>query len=103
MASCSGSPARARRWTATRAAVAAAGRAEIGAEIRAIAVAGHGPTATPVDAVGRPTGPAITWLDSRAGAQRPAPEAGRVLELGPLGARAGPARGLDRPPGLGAG
>jgi len=61
-------------WTglqaATRAAVAAAGRAEIGAEIRAIAVAGHGPTATPVDAVGRPTGPAITWLDSRAGAER---------------------------------
>lgn len=34
-----------------------------------IAVAGHGPTMTPVDHHGRPTGPALTWLDSRAGAE----------------------------------
>jgi xylulokinase len=33
--------------------------------IVAIAVTGHGPTMVPVDAVGRPTGQAITWLDTR--------------------------------------
>ena len=32
----------------------------------AIAVDGHGPTLTAVDADGRPTRPAITWLDTRA-------------------------------------
>ena len=36
-------------------------------EVSGIAVAGHGPTMAPVDHHGRPTGPAITWLDSRAG------------------------------------
>ena len=36
------------------------------AEVVGIAVAGHGPTLTPVDHHGRPTGPAMTWLDSRA-------------------------------------
>ncbi|HEV8489003.1 MAG TPA: FGGY-family carbohydrate kinase [Candidatus Limnocylindrales bacterium] len=35
-------------------------------EIVAIAVDGHGPTLTAVDADGRPTRPAITWLDARA-------------------------------------
>jgi xylulokinase len=35
-------------------------------EVVAIAVDGHGPTLTAVDADGRPTRPAITWLDSRA-------------------------------------
>jgi xylulokinase len=35
-------------------------------EIIGIAAVGHGPTMTPVDHHGRPTGPAMTWLDSRA-------------------------------------
>jgi xylulokinase len=30
-----------------------------------ICVAGHGPSMTPVDAAGRPTGPAMMWLDTR--------------------------------------
>ncbi len=34
--------------------------------VLAIAVDGHGPTLTAVDAVGRATRPAITWLDTRA-------------------------------------
>jgi xylulokinase len=38
-------------------------------EVIGIAVAGHGPTMTPVDHHGRPTGPAMTWLDSRARAE----------------------------------
>jgi xylulokinase len=36
------------------------------ADIAAIAVDGHGPTLAAVDADGRPTRPAITWLDTRA-------------------------------------
>ena len=36
------------------------------ADVVAIAVDGHGPTLTAVDAASRPTRPAITWLDSRA-------------------------------------
>ena len=36
------------------------------AEVVAIVVDGHGPTLTAVDAEGRPTRPAVTWLDSRA-------------------------------------
>jgi xylulokinase len=39
------------------------------ADVRAIAVDGHGPTLTAVDAAGRPTRPAITWLDTRAGGE----------------------------------
>ena len=35
------------------------------AEVLAVAVDGHGPTLTPVDDAGRPTRPAITWLDTR--------------------------------------
>jgi len=35
-------------------------------EVLAVSVDGHGPTLTPVDAAGRPTRPAITWLDTRA-------------------------------------
>jgi len=38
-------------------------------EVVAIAVDGHGPTLTAVDADGRPTRPAITWLDTRATAE----------------------------------
>jgi xylulokinase len=38
-------------------------------EVVAIAVDGHGPTLTAVDADGRPTRPAITWLDARATAE----------------------------------
>ncbi|MDQ6794791.1 MAG: FGGY-family carbohydrate kinase [Chloroflexota bacterium] len=36
------------------------------ADVAAIAVDGHGPTLAAVDAEGRPTRPAITWLDTRA-------------------------------------
>ncbi len=39
------------------------------AEVVAIAADGHGPTLAAVDADGRPTRPAITWLDSRAAAE----------------------------------
>jgi xylulokinase len=56
-------------WTGLLAAVAEL-LARDGAEVLGIAVAGHGPTTTPVDAEGRPTGPAITWLDSRSGRER---------------------------------
>jgi xylulokinase len=36
-------------------------------EVIGIAVAGHGPTLTIVDELGRPVRPAMTWLDTRAG------------------------------------
>ena len=39
------------------------------ADIVAICLDGHGPTLVPTDAAGRPTGPAITWLDTRATAE----------------------------------
>jgi xylulokinase len=39
------------------------------AEVVAICVDGHGPTLVPTDDAGRPSGPAITWLDSRASAE----------------------------------
>jgi xylulokinase len=39
------------------------------ADVVGIAVDGHGPTLTSVDADGRPTRPAITWLDTRAAAE----------------------------------
>src|SRR5437868_1385135 len=35
-------------------------------EVVAIAADGHGPTLAAVDSAGRPTRPAITWLDTRA-------------------------------------
>jgi xylulokinase len=54
-------------------------------EIVGIAIAGHGPTATPVDASGAPTGPAITWLDTRAGGERAALEAETGLRGWALG------------------
>jgi len=54
------------------AAAVAAGRelvARNAADVVAIAADGHGPTLTAVDAAGRPTRPAITWLDTRSGAE----------------------------------
>ena len=39
------------------------------AEVVAICLDGHGPTLVPTDASGRPTGPAIAWLDTRATAE----------------------------------
>jgi xylulokinase len=39
------------------------------ADVVAIAADGHGPTLTAVDATGRPTRPAITWLDTRSTAE----------------------------------
>ena len=53
-------------WTATVAVVRELCAAAPGAEVRAIAVDGHGPTTAPVDHEGRSTRPALTWLDSRA-------------------------------------
>lgn len=38
--------------------------------VLAIAVDGHGPTLTPVDATGEATRPAVTWLDTRAVAEQ---------------------------------
>ncbi|MBI2763749.1 MAG: hypothetical protein HYX54_08390 [Chloroflexi bacterium] len=38
----------------------------VAVDVAGIAVDGHGPTLTAVDASGRPTRPAITWLDQRA-------------------------------------
>jgi xylulokinase len=55
--------------SATRAALARAEGAA-GLEVLGICVAGHGPTLTAVDATGRPTRPAITWLDTRAGVEQ---------------------------------
>ncbi len=60
-----------RYWAAIRAAVgraiAAAGVA--GASVGAVAVSSQGETVIPVDADGRPVGPAIVWLDNRATAE----------------------------------
>ncbi|HEX8025899.1 MAG TPA: FGGY family carbohydrate kinase, partial [Candidatus Limnocylindrales bacterium] len=56
-----------------------------GMDIVGIAIAGHGPTATPVDADGRPTGPAVTWLDTRVGGERAALEAAIGLQGWALG------------------
>ncbi len=56
-------------WTGLRAVTRLLlGRVE--AEIVGIAVDGHGPSLTPVDHLGRPTRPAITWLDRRAAAEQ---------------------------------
>ena len=45
---------------------AAASEEPGGFEIVAICCVGQGPTLAPTDATGRPTGPAVTWLDLRA-------------------------------------
>jgi xylulokinase len=77
-------------WTGLRRAVAevltstAVGTAEP-IEIRGIAIAGQGPTTTPVDEGGNPTGPAITWLDSRAARERDELEAATGLRGWALG------------------
>jgi xylulokinase len=55
-------------WSALVALAAALVRRDV-AEVVAIAVDGHGPTLTAVDAERRPTRPAITWLDTRATAE----------------------------------
>jgi xylulokinase len=77
-------------WTGLQRAVAEVlASAAVGAsdpiEIRGIAVAGQGPTTTPVDDRGVPTGPAITWLDSRAGRERDELEAATGLRGWALG------------------
>jgi len=71
-------------WTGLASAIreALAGRP---IEILALAVAGHGPTTTPVDGAGRPKAPAITWLDSRSTAEREALEAATGLRGWSLG------------------
>jgi xylulokinase len=54
-------------------------------EVVGIAVAGHGPTMAPVDRDGRPTGPAITWLDSRSREESAELERGTSLKGWSLG------------------
>ena len=54
-------------------------------DVLGIVVAGHGPTTTPVDGAGRPTGPAITWLDSGSNAERAELEAASGLRGWSLG------------------
>ena len=54
-------------------------------EIAGIAVDGHGPTMTAVDADGRPVRPAITWLDQRAAAEQAELAAGTGLQGWSLG------------------
>src|SRR5262249_10278454 len=72
--------------SATREALAAASAAGHGdMEIVGVAIAGHGPTAAPVDADGRPTGPALTWLDSRSAGERDELEAETGLRGWALG------------------
>jgi xylulokinase len=76
-------------WTGLRRAVVevlanAGGRTEP-IEVRGIAIAGQGPTTTPVDDRGIPTGPAITWLDSRAARERDELEAATGLRGWALG------------------
>ena len=53
--------------TAIRRALAVSGADP--AQLAAIAVSSQGETVIPVDAVGRPLGPALVWLDNRAGAE----------------------------------
>jgi xylulokinase len=55
-------------WGAIGIAVRELVRLAVG-EICAIGIDGHGPTLVPVDAVGRPTHPAITWGDTRSSAE----------------------------------
>ena len=50
-----------------------------------ICITGHGPSLTAVDAAGVPVGPAITWLDSRATAERTALEEATGLRGWALG------------------
>lgn len=50
-------------WRALRTALAAV---LPGLEVLAVAVTSQAPTLVPVDAMGQPTGPALTWLDRRA-------------------------------------
>ena len=79
------------------AAVAATG---LETEVVGIAIAGHGPTAAPVDADGRPTGPAVTWLDTRPGPERAELEAETGLRGWALGVLPA-ARWLERSGRLG--
>jgi xylulokinase len=58
--------------TAVRAALGQAGAAEAGGgdlDVVGMSVDGHGPTFTPVDEAGRPVRPAMTWQDTRSGAE----------------------------------
>jgi xylulokinase len=56
-------------WWVAAAAVGQELVAHDDANVVAIAADGHGPTLTAVDSAGRPTRPAITWLDARATAE----------------------------------
>jgi xylulokinase len=56
-------------WWAAVTAVSRELVARDAADVVAIAADGHGPTLTAVDGAGRPTRPAITWLDTRSTAE----------------------------------
>jgi len=76
-------------WSGLRIVIArarsAAAAAGVEPEIAGICIAGHGPTASPVDAAGRPTAPAITWLDTRAAGERAELETATGLQGWALG------------------
>ncbi|MDQ4215827.1 xylulokinase [Microbacterium sp. ASV81] len=72
----SGAEQDARDWW--RAVAEATTAVTLGLTVRAVAVTSQAPTFVPVDALGEPTGPALTWLDRRA-----AVEAQEILALAP--------------------
>ncbi|MEK6720409.1 MAG: FGGY-family carbohydrate kinase [Chloroflexota bacterium] len=72
-------------WTATVDVVRSLHAANPGAQVLAIVVDGHGPTTTAVDGDGRPTRPALTWLDGRSAAEQAELEAASGLRGWALG------------------
>ncbi|MEO8272662.1 MAG: FGGY-family carbohydrate kinase [Chloroflexota bacterium] len=72
-------------WAGLGAAVREAVAASGGRLPDGICVTGHGPSLTAVDAEGRPVRPAMTWLDSRSGAERDELEAATGLRGWALG------------------
>src|SRR4029077_21266672 len=66
-------------WAALAAATRRARAASRGASVEAICVVGQGPTLLAVDAWGRATHPAITWMDGRPAAEAASLEAATGL------------------------
>jgi xylulokinase len=61
-------------WSALGTASREFAASEVEVDVAAICCVGHGPTMTPVDADGRATHPALTWMDTRPAAEAPALE-----------------------------
>lgn len=72
-------------WSATVEVTRALLAASPGTRVLAIVVDGHGPTTAAVDREGNPNGPALTWLDGRAGAEQAELEATSGLRGWALG------------------